>query len=122
MTTLIFDLKPMAMQSVSFGRGQAYQPTKKVAYKRLISNIAKEQFSEELLTNALSIKCQFIFATKNKKLLLKTSRPDLDNLWKPIADALNGIVYVDDSQIVDLHLTKCYSNFNSITISIEELQ
>ncbi len=27
-----------------------------------------------------------------------TARPDLDNLWKAVADALNGIAYNDDSR------------------------
>jgi Holliday junction resolvase RusA-like endonuclease len=33
-------------------------------------------------------------------------RVDLDNLSKAILDACNGIVWVDDKQIIDLHLTK----------------
>jgi Holliday junction resolvase RusA-like endonuclease len=37
-----------------------------------------------------------------------TSRPDVDNFVKSICDSLNGIVVIDDSQIVDLHATKKY--------------
>lgn len=37
-----------------------------------------------------------------------TTRPDLDNLWKGVADALNGIVYKDDSQIVAVTCRKMY--------------
>lgn len=39
--------------------------------------------------------------------LRPTSRPDLDNLFKSI-DGLNKIVFKDDSQIVDVHMTKVY--------------
>lgn len=28
--------------------------------------------------------------------------PDVDNIVKPVLDALRGLVYVDDSQVVDL--------------------
>lgn len=36
-----------------------------------------------------------------------SSRPDLDNYVKSL-DALNGIVIVDDSQIVEIHARKKY--------------
>lgn len=36
-------------------------------------------------------------------------RIDLDNCYKSITDAMNGIVYVDDSQIVEAHIRKCYA-------------
>lgn len=38
-----------------------------------------------------------------------TSKPDCDNLQKSIGDSLNGIVYRDDAQIVDLHVYKRFS-------------
>lgn len=38
-----------------------------------------------------------------------TSRPDADNIIKLIGDALNGIVWRDDSQIVTLQVTKRYA-------------
>lgn len=37
-----------------------------------------------------------------------TGKPDLDNIAKLYCDALNGIVWKDDSQIVDMKLTKRY--------------
>ena len=33
-------------------------------------------------------------------------RRDADNLSKGVLDALNGIVFDDDAQVVDLHITK----------------
>lgn len=38
-----------------------------------------------------------------------TSRSDADNIAKLIGDALNGIVWRDDAQIVTLQVTKRYS-------------
>lgn len=38
---------------------------------------------------------------KRTKLLCPTSRPDLTNLEKTVEDAMNGIVYPDDAQIVE---------------------
>lgn len=37
------------------------------------------------------------------------SRPDLDNFIKTALDACNGIVYVDDSQVIGIEAHKFYS-------------
>jgi Holliday junction resolvase RusA-like endonuclease len=36
----------------------------------------------------------------------KTTRPDADNLAKAVFDALNGILWADDSQIVNSTVSK----------------
>lgn len=36
-------------------------------------------------------------------------KPDLDNILKAVCDALNGIAYKDDAQIVDIATSKFYS-------------
>ncbi len=41
---------------------------------------------------------------------MPTKKPDVDNLVKVFADALNGLAYRDDSQIVSLAIVKQYSN------------
>lgn len=53
--------------------------------------------------------------------LSHTSKPDLDNLFKLVADALNGIAWVDDSQIVQVTTRKTYSSHPGITVVVEDL-
>lgn len=48
-------------------------------------------------------------------VLRPTCRPDADNISKLVLDACNGIVYADDSQIVDLTVTKFYGTTPGIT-------
>lgn len=50
-----------------------------------------------------------------------TSRPDSDNLGKLIGDALNGIVWRDDSQIVTLQVTKRYAIFAKTVVRVHPL-
>ena len=49
-----------------------------------------------------------------------SSKPDLDNLLKLLCDALNGIVFKDDSQIWNLTSEKQYHSYPRIEVSIEE--
>lgn len=50
-----------------------------------------------------------------------TSRPDGDNLAKLVGDALNGIVWRDDSQIVTLQVTKRYAIHQQTVIRVQPL-
>lgn len=39
-----------------------------------------------------------------------TKKPDIDNVVKAVCDSLNGVVWVDDVQVVDLHVTKRFGD------------
>jgi Holliday junction resolvase RusA-like endonuclease len=49
------------------------------------------------------------------------TRPDLDNYSKSILDALSSIVFLDDAQIVALHLYKYYDEKPRVVIHVEEI-
>ena len=49
-------------------------------------------------------------------------KPDVDNCTKNIFDALNGIVYPDDKQIVELSVKKFYSETEFVKVRIEDLK
>lgn len=42
------------------------------------------------------------------------TKPDADNVAKVIADACNGVVWVDDAQVVELSVSKRYSATRSV--------
>lgn len=50
--------------------------------------------------------------------LLPAKRPDLDNLYKLAADALNGVVYRDDSLICVVHMRKRYGEQPKLTVTV----
>lgn len=54
----------------------------------------------------------------SEKPILKNG--DLDNYAKAVLDAFNGLVYKDDCQIVELHLTKVYDVKEGIDCLIKE--
>lgn len=44
-----------------------------------------------------------------KRVLRPVSKPDLDKLARACLDAMTGVLYADDSQVVSLHVQKEYS-------------
>ena len=50
-----------------------------------------------------------------------TRTGDLDNLFKAISDALNGVAYDDDSQIIDATIRKFYGEQARAEITIREV-
>jgi Holliday junction resolvase RusA-like endonuclease len=47
--------------------------------------------------------------------------PDIDKLARAAADSLQGIFYVDDSQVVRLSVSKDYGEAPGVTIAICEM-
>ena len=49
-----------------------------------------------------------------------TKKPDADNVLKSVKDGVNGVVWRDDSQVIQVMLTKRYSEIPSVAVRIEE--
>jgi crossover junction endodeoxyribonuclease RusA len=47
---------------------------------------------------------------EDKDLVYHTKRPDLDKLIRAVLDALKGVVYEDDSQVVNIEAMKVYES------------
>lgn len=54
-------------------------------------------------------------------IIRPTIKPDCDNIAKNINDALNGIAYPDDKQIVSLVVRKWYSDKECVNIRISDI-
>ncbi len=48
-----------------------------------------------------------------------TKKPDIDNIIKIVMDALNGMAYIDDKQIVAVQADKSYSDNPRLIIGVE---
>lgn len=60
-------------------------------------------------------------SNKKKRELLYSpylKKPDCDNIEKSIMDALNGVAYVDDCQVYDVHTIKRYNTEDFIIIEV----
>jgi len=68
---------------------------------------------------AIGIEIEFqVRRPKTVKREFPTVAPDLDKYIRAVLDALTGIAYQDDSQVIDIKATKVYSNSPGAEIKI----
>ena len=95
---------------------QNYTPTKAPinTFKAAVQMAASQAFSGELLTGPVFLRLSFRLDRKKHQTkkrgdnppLYGNKKPDLDNLMKGVCDALNGVVWRDDSQVVEVCMVK----------------
>lgn len=90
-------------------------------WKQLVARAAREAFAGDQPSGdafAVVIAFHFLRPKRGKTIPIdgvpKTTKPDLDNLAKPILDVLTRLrVWADDSQVVALTCTKHYHEYLS---------
>lgn len=58
---------------------------------------------------------------KLNNIIRPNTKPDIDNVIKLVADSLNDIAYTDDTQIVELHAEKYYSDNPRVEVILEDI-
>jgi Holliday junction resolvase RusA-like endonuclease len=124
---LKFDGIPVPLARPRFGkRGHVYTPEKCQSAKRSIAiDAMKAMRGMDPLTVPLSVEMIFTMKMpkKPKKNQLKgchhVSTPDLSNLIKLVEDALNGVVWKDDSIISELRCWKRYGSEPSTIVRVK---
>jgi len=112
---------------------QTYTDSKTLEYETLVGFKARQAMgATEPLKGALTVFLYLRYAVppsyskKRKEACLLglefPKRIDLDNVYKSITDAMNGIVYVDDSQIVEAHIKKVYAEESGANIMVQETE
>ncbi len=54
--------------------------------------------------------------------IFPTKKPDIDNIVKAVLDALNGLAYKDDTQVVQVTANKVYGERAHVGVSIKKLE
>jgi Holliday junction resolvase RusA-like endonuclease len=113
--------------------GHVYTPTETRLAEAKVAKLAREAMGRRMpMSGAIAL--NIIVLTEPPKsagkaereqmltgLKYPTKKPDLDNIVKLISDALNGIVYHDDRQIVSLWIIKEYAEIARTTVQIGTL-
>lgn len=108
-------------------------PERTVLYENLIKECymmeADNAYLEADIPVKLCIVAQFLppkRASKRMRMdmlegrILPLKKPDIDNIVKAVADALNGVAYHDDTQIALVQAKKVYSEVEGLNITVEE--
>ena len=114
-------------------RSMAFTPEKTALYENLVKLEYQRQSCGEVFGGRsirMDIKAYYAVAKSDGKRIRASKlageirpmkKPDIDNVLKIIADALNGIAYDDDSQIVSANIEKYYDECPRVEISIEAI-
>lgn len=115
------------------GHVKARTPENTVLYENLVKTEYHRQVGERFPDDAmLDFRLTAYYAVpksvskKKRKAMLEhrirpTKKPDWDNIGKTVCDALNGIAYRDDAQVVDSMVRKFYSNTPRVEVSIVDI-
>ncbi|EKT4522778.1 RusA family crossover junction endodeoxyribonuclease [Pseudomonas putida] len=111
-----------------------FTPQKTVAYEGLIAMLAQNAMQgREVITRPVMLEMLMehpIRPSWSKKKqakalageILPTVKCDADNCIKAVCDALNGVVWRDDVQVVKLFLTKKFSAVPGVTVRVVPLE
>lgn len=125
--------RPRSKNGAQAGQGNVFAPPEIAAEEAHIKKLARETMGKtKPFIGPVRLFIEFVFEVPvswsplarelaHEGRIWFTGRPDLDNMEKLIGDALNAVVYVDDSQIVEKSTRKRYGAGERVDIIIEEL-
>ena len=96
---------------------KAYTPADTASYENLIKLQFRISCGDWFSELPLKMKITAIHGIVKSA----TKKPDADNIVKIICDALNGIAYKDDTQVVELEIKKVYGELEKVIVEIEEI-
>ena len=115
------------------GHPKIYTPKPTEQYEAQIRKAWVKENGEEPFSGPLVVRLHFGMAipksaTKKDRLLMlqrkkrPVTKPDIDNCAKSVLDALNGVAYKDDNQIVSLVAKKYYTDVPCVKVIVAEWQ
>lgn len=107
---------------------RTYTPTKTIKYEWEIQKAFRERYPDMTPPSGdLKVQIAACFSMpktwskkKKQEALLGHCRkkPDADNIAKAVLDALNGLAYVDDAQVVELSVVKYWDYEPRVEVTI----
>ncbi|MBR2734449.1 MAG: RusA family crossover junction endodeoxyribonuclease [Selenomonadaceae bacterium] len=112
------DIKPVTFKRPGTNRKHRYDPKEYAAFKTALGYVARRA-----MQGRAPLDCPLKFTAKifNARPPASLNFGDWDNHAKSICDALNGICFTDDRQIVEGHVY-LFKGEPQIEISLEELK
>ena len=112
------------------GHARMFTPQKTANYETLIAMAAQQAMAgRELIGGPVLVEMKILVsvaASWSKKKtaealagdVMPTKKPDADNVLKAICDGINGIVFKDDVQVVNVSLSKRFSETPGVSVRV----
>jgi Holliday junction resolvase RusA-like endonuclease len=112
------------------GHARMFTPAKTVAYESLIALAAQHARGQGSLIEgpvscSIELNCTIPKSWSKQKRkqaiageIVPTTKPDCDNTAKAVMDALNGVIWHDDTQVTTLIVSKHYSEVPCLRVVI----
>ena len=100
---------------------RTFNPASSTAWKQCVALQSLEHRPSELMEGPLELELTFHLMrpkSKPRRVKLPDCKPDLDNLEKAVMDALEGLFYRNDSQIVSKTARKVYGDPPRVDVRI----
>ena len=125
--------EPVAKARPRVTRFGVHTPQKTINYENWVKECFLISYGNDFVPLEGQLKAKIIAyfsipKSKSNKMKIKMAKGEIrpikktdgDNIIKSITDALNLIAYKDDSQLVDISISKYYSEVPRVEISIQE--
>ena len=112
------------------GRMQSVTPESTMVYENLIRTCYRQAYDGRIADGIpVVVEITAFFdvpksASKKRKAgmiggeIMPTKKPDIDNIAKVILDAMNGLVYHDDTQVIGLTVNKLYGEEPGVMVCV----
>lgn len=136
MLTYMVEGNPIGKGRPKFARRgnfvSTYTPTKTRDYETVIKEAAQKAMGSNAVLETpvtvaiyITVPIPQSYSKKRSEACLNGSekpikKPDIDNIAKCFLDAMNEIVYKDDTQVLTLHITKVYGTVGMVEVMVRE--
>ena len=102
--------RPRGKERPRMGRnGKFYTPRTTREYEETVAWFAKTAYKEEPTKDPVRL---------DLTIRSSKSRADISNILKSIEDGMNGIIYVDDKQIEEIHISRIKEGNEGVDVAV----
>lgn len=114
------------------GHARAYTPERTKEFEDRVRQAYIEKYGYTKMAGTLKVDIIAFFEPpvstpkKNRWSMINGfipyyKKPDIDNVIKSVMDALNGVAYYDDRNVIAVYGFKCYGEYNHTDVVITEI-
>lgn len=111
MINFVIPLEPVAKERARVGKHGAWTPPKTAAFEKACAMLVRAHMRGRLpMAGPLRLSLGFWFTRPAKPAHKYPSKCDLDNCVKSVSDSVNGILFEDDRQVIEIVAAKRFAH------------